>query len=193
MPREKQNETRNVYLRYEFKPEEKVEITNRLVENISKKSALEDDKKSSMSDFKHRIDAVEGEINRETERLKSGYEMRNIECDVYLDFEADEKITIRKDTGEEVERIRIPEEDRQTVLGDDELNADDQQPEPEEEPIRSMYEFANYSENKDNSGAYYRHKFMHFSWLLSMQYHFIHNEIKRGVILRAVKLEENND
>lgn len=125
--KEKADKNMKVYLRYNFTPDEKTEITKTLVENINRKKQLEDDLKTTKSQFKHRIDSVDAEINKDTQRLSTGHEMRDIECEVFYDWEKDERTVIRTDTGEEVEKKRIPEEDRQ-------MRIDEQEEEKEADP-----------------------------------------------------------
>lgn len=87
-------------VRYEFSEEEKLEIGQRLAGAVAAVARLEDQKKSFMSQIKSEIDSKSLQVNADSERLRSGYEMRYVECEVVNAYIDRMVRWIRLDTGE---------------------------------------------------------------------------------------------
>ena len=104
------------YLRYVFSEEEKAAIAKKLSSQIREKSLVEDDKKRVMSDFKFRLDTIDSEVSKLSGNYDSGYEMRNIKCQTTYDYKSGTKTTIRLDTKEIIENLKMTEDEMQLEL-----------------------------------------------------------------------------
>jgi hypothetical protein len=96
---------------YKFNEQEKREIAGRLANGVSELGALEQRKKSLASQIKSEIDAKTASVQLDAEKLRSGFEMRPIECEVvYSDIDGLVR-WIRTDTYELAhERPMLPDE-----------------------------------------------------------------------------------
>ena len=95
----------NEYVRYIFTEEDEKQLAVDMARNVGDLKKAEDDKKSVMSNFKSKIDELQGEINQAARLITAGYEMRDIKCAVVFDYEYKEVLYVRTDTGE-VCRVR---------------------------------------------------------------------------------------
>lgn len=84
-------------------------------------STLEDDKKTSASDFKARIDAASAQATVQSNLIRNGYDYKDIDCEEIWDY--DEKVVsvVRLDTGEQIRsRIMTAKELQQGLFPDKE-------------------------------------------------------------------------
>lgn len=108
--------------KYVFDEDEKRQIASDLANGVADIQRLEDQKKSVMSQLKSEIDAKQGRVNLAAEHLRSGFEMRSIDCEVVYAYSDDEVRWVRLDTLEVVHSRRMRPEERQRRL--DEFQAE---------------------------------------------------------------------
>lgn len=77
----------NFDFKYKFTPEELDQKSKQLAKACEDRNALEDQKKSVMSDFKAKIDQKAAEINILSGHINSGYEYVTKTCNVHYDFD----------------------------------------------------------------------------------------------------------
>jgi len=88
-----------------------------LADKVAKKEAMEEEKKSVQQDYKHRIDALTGEIGLLARHISQKQEHRQIECVALLDNpEFGKKSVYRTDSGELVAVEGMSAADRQLAF-----------------------------------------------------------------------------
>lgn len=116
------------HLKYQFSQEERNNLASELANAYYDRSELESQLSSIKADFKGRIGSIETQIEKHTRKIRDGYEMREIECEVQFHTPVDgQKRIVRLDTGEEVAIEYMLPHERQEILPF-------VQPEPEPEP-----------------------------------------------------------
>lgn len=110
------NKIENRLCEYRFSEQEKREIANELANAVADMKALEDKLKAAQTQIKAEISGKQGLINLKAENLRSGFEMRSIECEKVYDYEANEVRWVRCDTGEVAHRRRMDADERQRSL-----------------------------------------------------------------------------
>ncbi len=113
---EKAEGTENVWTRYDFNEAELKTMARDLLEALTKKKNLEDDLKSAVASFKSDIAEKVAKINKLSNLYGTGYESRNMPCEVFYNWEMDIKRFVRVDNGEIVKEEKIPESDRQLKI-----------------------------------------------------------------------------
>lgn len=78
-------------IEYKFSEEELKEKSKRMANACQEKSSIEDEFKQVKTSFKYKIEGKEAEINILSNHVANGYEMKNVECDVILNFEKGER------------------------------------------------------------------------------------------------------
>lgn len=101
-------------LKHQLTTEEKRELAESMADNQAKLEELEDEKKAVASDYKSRIETVQGEIRRESNTYRQGWELRDIQCSEIQDFDKGIVTVVRLDTGEEV-KVRPMTHDERTL------------------------------------------------------------------------------
>ena len=104
------------YLRHTFDAEEKAVLSAAMAQAIGELATAEDELKAIKSDFKSRIDRLQAEINDNARKVNNGYEMRYIDCEKIPDTTARLWTIYRLDSGEEVKKVRMTEDDIQAKL-----------------------------------------------------------------------------
>lgn len=74
------------YVKFVFTEEEKRDIASEMARKVSELNQAEDEKKAVMSDLKSRIDSLSAQVNAAANKLNSGYEYRNVECEIDRDY-----------------------------------------------------------------------------------------------------------
>ena len=104
------------YLKYSFTEKEKAEISKEMAQLITEKAGAEDEKKAIASKFKSQIDGLDAAINAGADKIRSGYEYRQIACEA---VPVDEKRVweiFRLDTGEKVKTRKMTADELQLPL-----------------------------------------------------------------------------
>jgi hypothetical protein len=91
------------YLRYDFSAPEIYDLSMQLANKTQDKSRVAEEKKSIVSQYKSKIDAIDADLSLISSKVANGYEMRKVECEIqYHKPEQGKKTVIRKDTNEKV-------------------------------------------------------------------------------------------
>lgn len=104
-------------LRCQLTDDEKIQAGKELAEATNELEAIEDDKKQIVSDFKAKSTAAEARVAVLSNKLRSGYEFRSVECSVTFNTpEEGQKQTVRLDTKEVIATAPMTDEEKQTKL-----------------------------------------------------------------------------
>lgn len=105
------HKTIKMNLRCLLTDEEKLSLGNELADATNDLREIENDKSRVTSDFKARATAVEATISIASNKLRSGYEHRDVECKVQFDDPKPGKKTIyRQDIADIGDGLTIVEE-----------------------------------------------------------------------------------
>jgi len=103
-------------LRCNLKDEERLELGQRLAREQQNLAQTEDRKAEVASTIKAEIEAHRATINALSRTLNNGYDYRDVDCDIILNFESNAVMLVRVDTGEVVESRAMSAEERQREL-----------------------------------------------------------------------------
>lgn len=127
------NRTEKKELRYDFDEKEIVELARKQGFKHKDLDVVEAEKKMSASQFKGRIEILEGEIEACTDKIMAGFEMRMIEVGVFYHTpKQGYKTSVRLDTGETVDEDRMSQAECQSHLPLEEVE------EPEAEEAKAL-------------------------------------------------------
>jgi hypothetical protein len=98
---------------YKFNEQEKREIAQELANAIADVRQSEDKLKAAQTQIKAEIETKNGVINLKAENLRSGMEIRSIDCEVVYAYADDVVRWVRCDTGEVAHERKMRPEDRQ--------------------------------------------------------------------------------
>lgn len=101
---------------YFFNDVEKLELGLKLGNGTAKLSELEGQKKSVTADFNGQIESVKAQIGSLSQKVTSGYEMRETECVVTFDPKSNTKHYHNRRTGEFVRSAEMTRADYQFNL-----------------------------------------------------------------------------
>lgn len=121
----KLNKTVQEYLRYDFTEEELKEKSRELARALQLRERAESEQKAAQAQFKERIESQQNIISRLGREIYSGWEMRNIDCQVefHTPAIASKRIT-RIDTGEIVRECAMERHELQeNLFGEEETSA----------------------------------------------------------------------
>lgn len=104
---------------YKFDETEKREIAANLANGVAELQRLEERKKSLQSQIKSEMDGKQAAVNLDAERLRSGFEMRSIDCEVVMAYTDNVVRWIRTDTGEIAHERKMRPDERQEKLLED--------------------------------------------------------------------------
>ncbi len=104
------------YLKYNFTEDEIKELGRSLAKVFSDHSEAEARLKSVSTQVKAEITALEGTMTMISEKIRSGYEHRNIECKKEFDYKLGTVTITRLDTAEVVEERPMDAEETQRKL-----------------------------------------------------------------------------
>jgi vacuolar-type H+-ATPase subunit I/STV1 len=107
--------------RYEFSEAEKRDLAASLANGIADISRLEDNLKKAQTQIKSEIADKQAMVKDTAEKLRSGFEMRNLECEVIYAYIDEEVRWVRLDNGEVAHRRRMWSDEKQKRLLDDEM------------------------------------------------------------------------
>jgi hypothetical protein len=102
--------------KYTFSEEEKKTIAMNLANKQMDKGLVEDEKRSVMSSFQDRINRIIADINKLTRNYIDGYEYRDFECHVEIDWATNTKSFIAVDTGLSISTRALDPSDYQLNL-----------------------------------------------------------------------------
>jgi hypothetical protein len=84
-------EVRTVQVRYKFTPVEKATISQNLAQRQIEITELEDEKKSVVASFTERMKSKKCDIAKMSRQVRDGWENRDHECTLILDFKKKER------------------------------------------------------------------------------------------------------
>ena len=103
-------------LRVNLTTEERAELAERMAEHQADLQRLEDEKKQITKEFASRIELVQGNIRQESSTYLQGWELREVQCSEVTDRRAGFLTVVRLDTGEEVSRRKLTQEELELKL-----------------------------------------------------------------------------
>jgi len=104
------------YLRYNFTEWESKEIAAELAQAVLDKKGAEAELKNFKTEVTNHITIAEGKIEANSEYIRSGYKMKNVDCEIRLDYDAGMVTVVRMDTGEEIETRLMAEDECQIPM-----------------------------------------------------------------------------
>lgn len=104
------------YLRYNFTREELEDLATELARSLTEVNREKLHKKDVVKSLDSDISKLETKIAELAEKRNSGYEYRNIDCEVRYDYEVRMKTTVRLDTGEIIKTIPMTADELQQEL-----------------------------------------------------------------------------
>lgn len=107
-------------LRYTFTTEEQADLAMIMAEKNQELKSVQQSKRTAVAQFKSDEERVQSEIDNAARRYKDGYEMRDIECEEFPDFDEGVIRYYRTDNNELAQVHKMTNEDRQMRL--DEIN-----------------------------------------------------------------------
>ena len=104
------------YLRYPFTEEEKKELAQEMARSQIEAEDYEAQKKAVTADFDGQIKKAKLSASTCARKIRDGYEMRQVRCEVIKDFKKKTITIIRTDTGEEVKTRPMSVQESQMKL-----------------------------------------------------------------------------
>lgn len=111
---EKSTEKR--YLKCFLTEEEKRELATDMAQAVCQRDSLENNMESIKAQIKAEVKKTEAIISGNAEKIRAGYEMREVECEVMIDRDKNSVTALRLDTGEIIEERRLTFAERQISL-----------------------------------------------------------------------------
>lgn len=116
-----------VDVEYRFTEQEILQKSQLIANTLKDKEDLEAKKKQSSADYKNKIDTLSVEIKTLSTHITSGYEMRPVASEIWLDFDKKERVHIDKHSGEEIKREVFRASDYQQQIDFDEQETNRQE------------------------------------------------------------------
>lgn len=114
-------------VKYEFNDDELKNLGLKLAGQVAQKRNIENDKKHVMSQYKTKTEEVIAQIEETQLKLTGGFELRDQNCTIELDWDNNKK-TYRLPDGTEVDSEPLTREDYQHQLALDNKGADSETP-----------------------------------------------------------------
>lgn len=107
-------------LRCKLTNDERLAMSNQIADAVLTGTRLEDDLNSVKKQFQAKIQEQASKVAAKSEVIRSGFELRQVETEVVLDYESGRATEVRKDTGEVIEdRELLPDELQMLLDGSD--------------------------------------------------------------------------
>lgn len=100
----------------ELSGEEHRERAEDLARTVRERNAITDRKKAAASEFKAQSDEKIARIDRLAEVVRSGKELRAVDCEWHFDFKRNEKKLVRLDTRKTVRKMTLTKQELQVEL-----------------------------------------------------------------------------
>ena len=113
---DKKPKYKKLYLRCTFSDAEMAGLAEVMAEKTQEIRLIEATAKAAAIQFKSEKEAAQNEIDNAARKYRDGYEMRDVECEEVINFEAGMVSYYRVDNGQLVKERAITEEDRQLEL-----------------------------------------------------------------------------
>ncbi len=88
----------------------------KMAQNLSQIAQYEADLKSIKKQIESDIARCQADLGSAVEKFRSGFEMRNVDCEVKKDFDTNTVRSYRLDTGEMIRERALTAEERQLML-----------------------------------------------------------------------------
>jgi hypothetical protein len=102
-----------ILARHDFSRDESLALGQEFNQHFQKQRSLECEKKAISADFSSQIKQEDSHMERIGQRISAGFEMRETDCTVELDFKNRKKLYFRNDTGEYVKDETLSQSDLQ--------------------------------------------------------------------------------
>lgn len=106
------------HIEHKFSSEEMAQIAKDITDHLGRKDELEERLKSIKADYKAQAEQLDAELRNLTRKHRSGYEMREVRCDIVRDVDRGIVQFVRQDTKEIVSERPMTSEERQLTFGD---------------------------------------------------------------------------
>ena len=103
-------------VRYKFTQEEMKTIAQEMAEAVSRLDNLEEELQEVRAGFKEKMAKAQKTVKQCAAKIRSGWELRTIECRLEKEFATNTVRIYRQDTGELVEERAMTAEERQLAL-----------------------------------------------------------------------------
>ncbi len=87
-----------------------------LARTVRERNTITEDKKAAAAEFKAQVDDRTQQIDKLAEVVRSGKELRDVDCEWRFDFKKNEKSLVRFDTKEVVRRLTLTKRELQIEL-----------------------------------------------------------------------------
>jgi hypothetical protein len=105
-----------VTFKYQFTPEEIGNNADQLARFVMEQDEIEQEKKEVMSQYKAKLDEASAKISKYANWVRSGYEMRDEDCRLVLDYGKGKRMHFSKKSGKLVKEENLWPDDRQLML-----------------------------------------------------------------------------
>jgi hypothetical protein len=113
---------KKLFLRCNFTDAEMAEIASTMADKTQELKRIDANAKAAAAQFKSDKESAQNEIDNAARKYRDGYEMRDVECEETVDFEAGVVRYWRCDNGEQAQVRQLTNEERQMRL--DEIGTD---------------------------------------------------------------------
>jgi hypothetical protein len=115
---EEKKEFATQFCKYIFSDEEKAEMAAEMAQKIAQLQGVESQEKSVKAQLKAEKESLSADISGNAEKINSGYEMRNIKCEVVYNYNEGMVLYIRTDNGELAKERKMRDDERQVKIGE---------------------------------------------------------------------------
>lgn len=109
-------ETEKAPIKYVFTTTERANIADEMAEAVAEAERLKDELKSVQADYKARIQVQEATARANSQRLKNGYEYREMDCPVEYSARTRTATLYHPETGEIIRTRTMSEDELQLKL-----------------------------------------------------------------------------
>ena len=117
-PEEPKKEFAMQYCKYEFDENEIRDMAAEMAQNIARAESVDAELKTIKAQFKADLETLTRGIQATAEKMNSGYEMRNIKCEVVRDYRLGMVFYKRTDNGEIAKERKMRDDERQVKIGE---------------------------------------------------------------------------
>ena len=103
-------------IKHVFSEEEKMDLGEKMANSLKLVEEIESEKKAAMAEFKARIEAAEQDVHEAGDAWRNGYEMRQMDVLVTIDYVAKKKYYIDPDSGNVLDIMEIDPADWQMQM-----------------------------------------------------------------------------
>lgn len=115
---------KKLYLRCAFTDAEMGELAATMADKTQELKRIDANAKAAAAQFKSDKESAQNEIDNAARKYRDGYEMRDVECEETVDFEAGVVRYWRCDNGELAQQRQLTNEERQMRLDEIETEKD---------------------------------------------------------------------